>query len=115
MERKLPSSLVETYEEMVKRGVRELTHADLKPELVDPPEVFHKTFYQADHTSRNAYNIARFAAREQLILFERRLFEWLDKHWCQGCPYRDSEAEDVVEEPLEEKQEPLRFPEVVRY
>ena len=116
-QRKTPRTLVETPEELIKRGVRELTHADLKAELVDPPQVFNDTFFQADNTTRNAYNIARFAAREQLVLFERRLFEWLKDEGCADCPRRHQELPSLEPEkaPELESSEALRFPSVVKY
>lgn len=58
-------------------------------EMVDPPEDFVETFHGSDISTRNTYNMARFAARDVVRLFQEKLFDWLERHWCDGCPYKN--------------------------
>ena len=81
---------METREERINRGERELLGDPLFPsDMQEPPEEFAEVFFGQDISTKNTYNMARWAAKDVLTLFQNRLFEWLEDNWCKGCPHKN--------------------------
>ena len=82
--------LLETREERINRGERELMSEKVAPgDLPDAPAEVVEIFHGAELTSKNDYNVARMAATHVVNLFQVRLFDWFEENWCKGCPHRN--------------------------
>lgn len=112
--RKPKHPLLETRRERIDRGERELMGVQLFPsDMQDPPEEFEGVFFGTDISTKNTYNMARWAAKDVVNLFQQRLFDWLEENWCRDCPHRE-EGKTLADILQPEQDDTIEAQEVVR-